>query len=159
MFILIKNLTLRQADKVKYIHLKEENMSVSLRLLVCAAGIVFIYISRKANIARKMTEKQSLFWIIGGIIIFTFGLFPKLVVFTSELFDVDYPPSIIFAISIILVFYGIFSCYKTNAELTARVQELAMQISLLNDENKQLKNIIEKNAHNEAIKEPENLIA
>lgn len=134
-------------------------MSLSLRLLVCSAGIVFIYISRKANIARKMTEKQSLFWIIGGIIIFIFGLFPQLVVFTSKIFSVDYPPSIIFAISIILVFYGIFSCYKTNAELSARVQELAMQISLLNDENKQLKDRLEKNMQNEVIKEPENLIA
>lgn len=134
-------------------------MSVSLRLLVCLAGIIFIYIARKANIARKMTEKQSLFWIIGGVIIFAFGLIPDLVLFVSRVFSVDYPPSIIFAISIILVFFGIFNCYKTNAELTVRVQELAMQISLLNDENRQLKGIIEKLKQNEAPKDPENLIA
>jgi len=114
-------------------------MSISLRVLVCLAGIIFIYIARKANIARKMTEKQSLFWIIGGLIIFIFGLIPKLVYIISDIFSVDYPPSIIFAISIIFLFYGVFSCYKTNAELTARVQELAMQIALLNDENMQLK--------------------
>lgn len=129
-------------------------MSVSLRLFVCIAGILFVYISRKANISRKMTEKQSLFWIIGGIIIFSFGLFPKLVYFVSDIFSVEYPPSIIFAISIIFAFYGIFSCYKTNAELTARVQELAMQISLLNNENRKLKEIIENEK-----KDSENLIA
>ncbi|CRZ34130.1 hypothetical protein DFR55_13111 [Herbinix hemicellulosilytica] len=134
-------------------------MSISLRLLVCLAGIIFIYMARKANIARKMTEKQSLFWIIGGMIIFTFGLIPKLVYFVSDIFSVEYPPSIIFAISIILVFFGIFNCYKTNAELTVRVQELAMQISLLNDENQQLKGILNDMKQNETAKNSENLIA
>jgi len=139
--------------------MRRENMSVSLRLLVCFAGIIFIYIARRANIARKMTERQSLFWIIGGIIIFIFGLIPELVYFVSDIFSVEYPPSIIFAISIILVFFGIFNCYKTNAELTVRVQELAMQISLLNDENMQLKETLDKMKQNEVKKEPENLIA
>lgn len=128
-------------------------MSVSLRLFVCIAGILLIYI------ARKLTEKQSLFWIIGGIIMIIFGLFPKLVKFVSDVFSVEYPPSIIFAISIILVFFGIFNCYITNAELTARVQELAMQISLLNDENRQLKEMIEKSKKNETDKNQENFIA
>ncbi len=114
-------------------------MSDSLRILVCIAGIVLIFMARKANIARKLTERQSLFWIIGGVIIIMFGLVPHLVYFIADLFGVEYPPSIIFAISIMLVTYGIFNCYKTNAELSARVQELAMQISLLNDENVHLR--------------------
>lgn len=63
-------------------------MSLSLRLMVCITGITFIYIARKANIARKMTERQSLFWIMGGIIIFAFGLIPKLVYFVSRIFSV-----------------------------------------------------------------------
>lgn len=130
--------------KLKGVRRKENYMSIALRVLVCVSGIVLILIARRANIARKMTEKQSLFWIIGGIIIIFFGIIPKLVFIVSDLFSVDYPPSIIFAISIMLLFYGIFNCYKTNAELIARVQELAMQISLLNDENNRLKNIITK---------------
>ena len=62
----------------------------------------------------------------------------------SNFFSVEYPPSIIFAISIILLSYGIFNCYQTNAELTARVQELAMQISILNDDNARLKDMLLK---------------
>jgi hypothetical protein len=100
--------------------------------------------ARKASIVRKMTERQSLFWIMGGVIIILFGMIPYLVFFISELFAVDYPPSIIFAIAIILATYGIFNCYKTNAELTARVQELAMQVSLLNEESNHLKELLEE---------------
>ncbi len=122
-------------------------MSIALRILVCISGVVLMFIARKANIARKMTERQSLFWILGGAIIILFGIIPRLVFIVSDFFSVDYPPSIIFAISIMLLFYGIFSCYKTNAELISKVQELAMQISLLNDENAELKNSIMKEKH------------
>jgi hypothetical protein len=101
--------------------------------------MALIVMARRASIARKMTEKQSLFWIAGGFIIILFGLLPALVYFISDQFSVEYPPSIIFAIAIILAIFGIFNCYKTNAELSARVQELAMQVSLLNEENNQFR--------------------
>ncbi len=117
-------------------------MSIMLRIFVCISGMALIVMARRASIARKMTEKQSLFWIAGGFIIILFGLLPKLVYFISDQFSVDYPPSIIFAIAIILAIYGIFNCYKTNAELSARVQELAMQVSLLNEENSQFRELL-----------------
>ncbi|MDF2540329.1 MAG: hypothetical protein K0S47_47 [Herbinix sp.] len=122
-------------------------MSILLRILVCITGIILIYMARKANIVRKLTEKQSLFWIIGGAIIIMFGLIPQLVYFISDLFSVDYPPSIIFALAIVLATYGIFNCYNTNAELSARVQELAMQVSLLNEENSHLKDLLSEEIH------------
>lgn len=117
-------------------------MSVMLRIFICTSGMALVYMARRASIGRKMTERQSLFWIIGGIIIIMFGLFPPLIFFISDLFSVEYAPSIIYAIAIILATYGIFNCYKTNAELSARVQELAMQVSLLNEENSHLKDLL-----------------
>lgn len=114
-------------------------MSNALRVLVCMAGIVLISLSRNASINKKMTEKQGLFWIVCGLIVFLFGFVPQLVFLVADLFYVDYAPSIMFTISIMFLFYGIFDCYKTNAELIAKVQELAMQTSLLNDENVKLK--------------------
>lgn len=118
-------------------------MSILLRILIGITGLILIILARKASIARKMTEKQSLFWIIGGVIIIIFGVFPPLVFFISDVFSVEYAPSIIFAIAIILATYGIFNCYQANAELSARVQELAMQVSLLNEENCYLKRLYE----------------
>jgi hypothetical protein len=132
-------------------------MSFLLRVLICVTGAVLIYMARKANISHKMTEKQSIFWIIGGIIIIMFGLIPQLVYLISDIFRVEYPPSIIFAIAIVLATYGIFNCYKTNAELTARVQELAMQVSLLNEEYSHLKELLKEEAHQiEEMKNSEN---
>lgn len=117
-------------------------MSVMLRIFVCISGMALIYMARKASIVRKMTERQSLFWIFGGGIIILFGLIPQLVFFVSKTFGVDYAPSIIFAIANVMAIFGIFNCYRTNAELTARVQELAMQVSLLNEESSHLKELL-----------------
>lgn len=114
-------------------------MSILLRIFVCFSGIIQVYIALKAIVYRRMTEKLGLYWIFGGIIIFIFGLFPWLVFFVADKFSVDYPPSIIFAIAIIILFYGLFKSYQVNAELTAKVQEMAMQISLLNQEYSQMK--------------------
>lgn len=114
-------------------------MSIALRVLIGMGGIILIALSRNASINRKMTEKQGLFWIVCGMIVILFGLIPKLVFLVADLFYVDYAPSIMFTIAIMFLFYGIFDCYRTNAELIAKVQELAMQTSLLNDENVKLK--------------------
>ncbi len=117
-------------------------MSMMLRIFICISGIALIIMARRASTARKMTEKQSLFWITGGLIIILFGVLPQLVYFISDTFSVEYPPSIIFAIANILAIFGIFNCYKTNAEISARVQELAMQVSLLNEENSHFKELL-----------------
>ncbi|HZK57784.1 MAG TPA: DUF2304 domain-containing protein [Clostridia bacterium] len=117
-------------------------MSARLQIFVCLSGIILIYMAIKASVDRKMMEKQSLFWIFGGITFIIFGLFPSLVHFISEQFSVEYPPSIIFAISIIIMIFGVFNSHKTNSELSARVQELAMQVSLLNEENASFKEIL-----------------
>lgn len=127
-------------------------MSIALRVLICMAGVILIALSRNASINKKMTEKQGLFWIVCGLIVFLFGLIPKFVFLVADLFYVDYAPSIMFTIAIMFLFYGIFDCYSTNAELIAKVQELAMQTSLLNDENVKLKKKI-KNFENEKDKE------
>ncbi len=117
-------------------------MSILLRIFVVITGIVLISMARRASAARRMTEKQSLFWIAVGAVIILFGLVPQMVYLTANLFSVEYPPSIIFAIAGAMAAYGLFNCHNAIAELTSKVQELAMQVSLLNEENSHLKEII-----------------
>lgn len=114
-------------------------MSILLRVLVCLGGIFLLYFVRRSNIRRKITERQSLFWMMMSIIIVIFGLIPKTVYIIADIFSVDYPPSIIFAIFIMLLTYGVFHCYRINADLSDKIQELAIQVSLLNEENDLLK--------------------
>lgn len=119
-------------------------MSVLLRIAICMAGILLIVMAVRSVVMREITEKQSLFWIFCGIVMFLFGLIPGIVVLIAAIFGVDYSPSIIYTIAIVLAMYGIFNCFQSIAGLHKRVQELAMHVSLLNQENSMLLNAYEK---------------
>lgn len=110
-------------------------MSVFLRITVSIAGALLIVVALKSIIANGISERQSLFWISSGFIIIMFGIFPALSSHLASLFSVEYPPSIVFAIALLLAMYGIFSCFRDISLLRKRQQELAMQVSLLNQEN------------------------
>ena len=94
-------------------------MSVVLRLFICLASVALSYITLRDLIRRKLTEKQCPFG---------FGI--------AGFFKVDYAPSIIFAIAIVAALFGIYNCYRANADLARRVNELSIQISILNSDIK-----------------------
>ena len=114
-------------------------MSVLLRAFIFAAGLLLILITIRSLIRRGFSERQSLFWIFCGLVLMFIGAFPTVAYLIADVFSVDYVPSIFFALAIILAMYGIFINFKAISELQNRVQELAMQVSLLNQENKLLR--------------------
>ena len=67
---------------------------------------------------------------------FVAGIVPNLTSVLAGFFGVEYAPSIIFAIAIVAALFGIYNCYRTNADLIRRVNELAIQISSRNSDIK-----------------------
>lgn len=111
-------------------------MSWILRVFICLASLCLFYITIRDLVRRKLTEKSSLFWFFMAAVMLLIGIFPDLVFLVSNVFNVDYAPSIIFAIAIVAALFGIYTCYRTNADLTRRVNELSIQISILNSDIK-----------------------
>ena len=109
-------------------------MSVLLRVFICLAALCLFSI--RDLVRRKLTEKNSLFWFFMAFMMLLVGLFPDLVFLVSTAFHVDYAPSIIFAIALVGALFGLYTCYRTNADLTRRVNELSIQISILNSDIK-----------------------
>ena len=109
-------------------------MSITLQIFVIIAGVVLILLVLRDTTHWKMTEKQSLFWIFSGVVLILTGIFPSLAVIPAIFFGVDYAPSIIFAIAILLLMYGVYRCYVTNAALLRQVTELTEYVSLLQHE-------------------------
>jgi len=115
-------------------------MSVQLKITVIAAGLLLMGMTLRSIIKREITEKQSLFWLVTGMGLILLGAFPSIVQFVADLFGVHYGPSIVFAISITFILYGVFNCYKAIADL---------QVSLLNQENSALLKVCKyMNQHN-----------
>ena len=111
-------------------------MSVILRLFICLASVALCCITLRDLIRRKLTEKQCLFWFAVAALIFFAGIIPNLTAMLAGFFGVEYAPSIIFAIAIVAALFGIYNCYRTNADLVRRVNELSIQISILNSDIK-----------------------
>lgn len=111
-------------------------MSAILRLFICLASVALIYTTLRDLVRRKLTEKQCLFWFaIAGMMLIV-SLIPNLIGLVSGFFGVEYPPSIVFAIAIVAALFGIYNCYRDNADLSRRVNELSIQISILNSDIK-----------------------
>ena len=120
-------------------------MSGLLRLFIFISGLLLILVTLRSLIRRGFTERQGLFWILCGFVLVFISVLPQIAYLIADVFGVDYVPSIFFAIAIIMAMYGIFYCYKAITALQSRVLELAMQVSLLNQENSLLKDAAQRN--------------
>lgn len=113
-------------------------MTILTQIIIIAAGFLFLLQIVRAMILRKITEKQGIFCLIPAVLIILGGAFPSITYILADIFHAEYAPSIIFALAIISLYLIAFECFKTLAVLTSKNQELAMQVSMLNQENMQL---------------------
>lgn len=110
-------------------------MSIILRLGVGMSGVLLLYVVLRALIRRKLQERQSLIWLFTAVGLIIVGIFPQIIFFIAKIFGVEYAPSMIFAVVLIISIFGLFKCYQTNCDLERRVNEMARQVALLNAES------------------------
>lgn len=105
-------------------------MIVKIALIV--TGILFVILDFLAYAKQKLTENIGLGW----------GLFSLLLIITGALLDSDETDSdviylLIFLLGLFLLFV-IFAICKSVSVLIMKNRELAMQVSLLNQENERI---------------------
>lgn len=106
--------------------------------IVCA-GLFMIYSILRAVIQKKVSESQGLLWLIPGIIIVVGGIFPELVIALAKQLNVSYAPSLAFLLALLIAYYLLFWCTMWIGNLSLKMQALSIQVSLLDQENKELK--------------------
>ena len=114
-------------------------MSILLRALLIAIGLIAFGIEFSAVMNRKLSERQSLIWFTTDALLVLCGIFPKLPVWVAGVLGVEYAPSAVFMLAILALIIGLFNCYSVNTELKNKVNELAIQVSLLNEEQREIK--------------------
>ena len=115
-------------------------MTLIVQITIIALGVLLLSVVLLAAIQKKITESHALLWVLPCILIIVGGIFPQLTYVLSNLFDTEYPPAIIFAIAIIMLYVILFQCFKSLSILTKKNKELASQIALQNRQIEQLKN-------------------
>ena len=106
-------------------------MTPSVQITIIALGIILLFAVIRAAIQKKIAESHALLWIFPCLIIIIGGLFPQLTYVLSNVFNTSYPPAIIFAFAIIIVYLILFQCFKSLSVLTMKNKELASQTAIL----------------------------
>lgn len=105
-------------------------MIVKIALII--AGILFVVLDFLAYAKQRLTEDIGLVW----------GLFSVLLIITGAMLDSDETDSdviylLIFLLGLFLLFV-VFAICKSVSVLIMKNRELAMQVSLLNQENERI---------------------
>ncbi len=105
-------------------------MTLTLQLFGIFAGIALVIIALRAIVKRIITARQSLFWILLGVIVIVFCCFPVLCTILADFFGVAYAPSIIYMTALIIVGFGLFYCFQKLAKLSAQIRDLAIHLTI-----------------------------
>lgn len=114
-------------------------MTLIVQITIITLGALLLSVVLLAAIQKKITESHALLWVLPCILIIVGGIFPQLTYILSNLLNTEYPPAIIFAIAIIMLYVILFQCFKSLSILTKKNKELASQIALQNRQIDQLK--------------------
>jgi hypothetical protein len=103
-----------------------------------AAGAVLIYSTMRLLIKKKMTETNSILWFLIGFVTILAGCCPKIVVYLASVLWIEYSPALVFTVAILILLLIVFKNTITISELIHQVQELAIELSVAEEELKRL---------------------
>lgn len=105
-------------------------MSTLLRIILLLCGISFTGIIFYLLVNRKITEKNSLVWLFSALSVLGITAFPQLLDRAAEIVGIDYPPSLIFLISALVLLFCILYYSMQISALEKKIRKLAQQIAI-----------------------------
>lgn len=107
-------------------------MMTIIRILMVGTGILFLVLAFWAYARQKLNDSMALIWVFVSIALVITGAVPAVSKHLSESLLI-----FMFIICLLLLFL-LFKVSKAVSVLSMKNQELAMQVSLLNQENERI---------------------
>ena len=105
-------------------------MNDTLRMFILAVGVMFFAVSLLLLMRKKLSEKIAIVWFFGIFAVLVLSVFPQLLNELSDDLGIDYPPSLLYLIAIlVLFFYNLYQSMKI-VEIQRQVKEISQVISL-----------------------------
>jgi hypothetical protein len=111
-------------------------MNIYLRVVLFIIGLVFTRLTIKYLISKKITERNSILWLLACLLIFIFSLAPVLLDKIAKLIGVDYPPTLLFLFSTLILLWLVFIHTIQISMLKRQITELTQWIVVSNDGDK-----------------------
>ena len=116
-------------------------MPLVLRIIMVVAGCLFLILNFVTYVKKNLTEKFTWMWTIFCIVMILSGIVPGLNSWSFQFNSCGY---MALCIILVLIVQFIFIITKEIANLKKRNKELAMHVSLLNQENERILAELEK---------------
>ena len=116
-------------------------MPLVLRMIMVVAGCLFLILNFVTYVKKNLTEKFTWMWTIFCIVMILSGIVPGLNNWSFQFNSWGY---MALCIILVLIVQFIFIITKEIANLKKRNKELAMHVSLLNQENERILAQLEK---------------
>ncbi len=106
-------------------------MQLRLQILVLLASIGLILLVLELIRRGRLREEYSLIWLLGGVIIFIMALFRGSLQLLAGLVQIEYGPSLIFMVGIVLL--AVIQLFQTVtiSRLTSHNRDLAQKLAIL----------------------------
>lgn len=103
-----------------------------LRIVVFGMGIAFVIMVFRLLISGKMSERASLPWIACSFFVIFLAVFPYSIDKIAAFVNIDYPPTLLFLISILIIFLLLLYQAIHISILQNKIRELAQTIFIIN---------------------------
>lgn len=114
-------------------------MTIIQRVLLAIVSMSLLLSTVELIRRRKLKEEYSLLWILTGLVILLFMIFPEILYYTAEVFQIHYLTAMLFIIFLFLLIIVLH--YSTViSKMTEREKELAQELALLSLQIEELKN-------------------
>ncbi len=108
------------------------------RYLIAIFVFVFILFIIYLILKRKLSEKDSLLWIFGALVIIIISLNPTIFDNIANAIGVDYPPALMFATSILILLFIIFINTMNISKLKKEIIELTQHIAIIEEKSNEI---------------------
>ena len=105
-------------------------------IFMIIAGAALIYSTMRLLIKRRMTEVNSILWFVIGFVTILAGCCPEIVTSLAAKLYIEYSPAFVFMAAILILLLIVFENTVMISDLTSQVQELAIQLSIMEEEFK-----------------------
>lgn len=116
-------------------------MPLILRIIMVVAGCLFLILNFVTYVKKNLTEKFTWMWTFFCVVMILSGIVPGLNRWSFQFNSWGY---LVLCIILVLIVQFIFIITKEIANLKKRNKELAMHVSLLNQENERILAELEK---------------
>lgn len=113
-------------------------MSILINITTVLTGIALISIIIYLMVQKKISESQSILWLLIGVATIILGLFPEIITIVADKLGVWYPPSISFLIALIAILFIVLKNTIIVSIQSDQLNELLLELILAKDKIKKL---------------------